>query len=73
MKGFGSPGLTTLEAGAMVYELAKADLSLASFILVHNAIGMSIIEALGSDEQKQRMLPPGIQFKKLYAMGLTEP
>lgn len=50
VKGFGSPGLTTLEAGAIVYELAKADMSLASFVLVHNAIGMSIIEALGSEE-----------------------
>ncbi len=50
IKGYGSPGLSTLEAGAMCYEIAKRDGSAATFFLVHNAIGMAVIDALGDDE-----------------------
>jgi len=50
INGYGSPGLTTLEAGAMCYELAKRDGSVATFLLVHNGIGMAVIDALGDDE-----------------------
>lgn len=50
IKGYGSPGVSTLEAGAICYELAKRDGSVATFFLVHNAIGMAVIDALGDDE-----------------------
>ena len=50
IKGYGSPGLSTLEAGAICYEIAKCDGSVATFLLVHNAIGMAVIDALGDDE-----------------------
>ena len=50
IKGYGSPGLSTVEAGAMLYEIAKRDGSMASFFTVHNAIGLSVINALGDDE-----------------------
>ena len=73
IKGFGSPGLTTLEAGAMIYEFAKRDASVATFFLVHNAIGMAVIDALGDEEQRARLLPKGISFEKIYCFGLTEP
>ena len=50
IKGYGSPGVSTLEAGAICYELAKRDGSIATYFLVHNAIGMAVIDALGDDE-----------------------
>lgn len=50
IKGYGSPGLSTLEAGAVIYEIAKRDGSAATFLLVHNAIGMAVIDALGDEE-----------------------
>ena len=50
IKGYGSPGLTTLEAGAICYEMAKLDGSVSTFLLVHNAIGMAVIDALGDEE-----------------------
>lgn len=52
IKGYGSPGLSTPEAGAVCYELAKVDGSIATFLLVHNGIGMAVIDALGDEEQK---------------------
>jgi alkylation response protein AidB-like acyl-CoA dehydrogenase len=73
IKGYGSAGLTTVEAGALCYELAKRDGSLATFFLVHNAIGMAVINALGDEEQKQRLLTPGMNFDKIFCFGLTEP
>lgn len=39
IKGHGGPGMTCLEMGAMAYELAKRDASVATFVLVHNSIG----------------------------------
>ena len=50
IKGYGSPGLSTLEAGAICYEMAKRDGGVSTFLLVHNAIGMAVIDALGDDE-----------------------
>jgi len=73
IKGYGSPGLSTLEAGACIYEIAKRDGSAATFLLVHNAIGMAVIDALGDEEQKSRLLPPGMRLEKIYSFGLTEP
>ena len=50
IKGYGSPGLTTLESGASIYEIAKRDGSASTFFLVHNSIGMAVIDALGDEE-----------------------
>ena len=73
IKGYDSPALTTLEAGAILYEVAKQDASISTFIAAHNSIGMAVIAALGDEEQKSRMIPPGIRFEKIYSFGLTEP
>ena len=73
IKGYGSPGLPTIEAGASIFEMAKRDGSAATFFLVHNSIGMAVIDGLGDQEQKDRLLPPGIKFEKIYCFGLTEP
>jgi len=50
IKGYGSPGLSTLDAGACIYEMAKRDGSVATYLLVHNGIGMAVIDALGDEE-----------------------
>ena len=73
IKGYGSPGLSTLEAGAICYEIAKRDGSASTFLLVHNAIGMAVIDALGDEEQKERFLTRGVKFEKIFCFGLTEP
>lgn len=73
IRGYGSPGLTTAEVGAITYELTKVDLSVATFLIVHNSIGMAVIDTLGDDEQKERFLPKGIKFEKIFGFGLTEP
>jgi acyl-CoA oxidase len=73
IKDFGGPGLTTLEAGSIIYEISKRDASISAFIMVHNSIGTSTIHMLGNEEQKQRFLPDLISLKKICCWALTEP
>lgn len=48
-------------------------MSVATFVLVHNAIGMEVVNQLGNEEQRQRMLPDAVALKKIMCFGLTEP
>ena len=73
IKEFGGPGLNTMEAGAIIYEMAKIDASVYTFLTVHNSIGMAVVDYLGSEEQRARILPDGIALKKILSFGLTEP
>ncbi len=50
IKDFGSPSLSILESGSIIYELAKRDGSIATFFLVHNSIGMAVVDVLGDEE-----------------------
>lgn len=52
IKDFGGPGMTNLEVGAVAYEMAKVDSSVATFYLVHNCIGQNVVDALGDNEQR---------------------
>ena len=65
--------MTNLETGAICYEIAKLDASISTFYLVHNAIGQNVIDALGDDEQRERILKETINMDKICSFGLTEP
>ena len=43
IKDYGGPGFTNLEAGAIVFEIAKRDACIGSWIIGHNAIGTAIV------------------------------
>lgn len=73
IKEFGAPGLSTLEAGSIIYEMAKIDGSVAMSFLVQNCLGMAVVDALGDDTQRAKYLPGLIQFDQSISFGLTEP
>ena len=73
VKDFGGAGLTNLETGVILYEFAKADASIATFMQVHNDIGNSVIDELGNAEQRERVLKETINMDKVVCFGLTEP
>src|SRR6266567_2438361 len=73
IRGYGCPGLDSLTTGLAVMELARGDLSLATFMGVQSALAMMSIALLGSEEQKQRFLPAMARLEKIGAFGLTEP
>jgi alkylation response protein AidB-like acyl-CoA dehydrogenase len=50
IKDFGGLGLNSVETGAIVYELAKKDASVTTFLCVHDFLGMHVIDILGSQE-----------------------
>jgi glutaryl-CoA dehydrogenase len=54
-------------------EIARADPSVNSFYGVHTGLAMGSINRCGSEEQKQRWLPPMARLEKIGAFGLTEP
>ncbi|WP_235453395.1 acyl-CoA dehydrogenase family protein [Streptomyces olivochromogenes] len=73
IRGNGCPGMSNVTAGMVILELARGDLSISTFCGVHSALAMMSIALLGSEEQKQRFLPPMARLEKIGAFGLTEP
>lgn len=73
IRGYGSAGLDPLAMGLVMYELSKGDGSITTFYGVHSGLAMGSIGFLGSDEQRERWLPPMARLEKIGAFGLTEP
>src|SRR2546429_226172 len=60
-------------AGATGMEMARVDCSISGFFGIHNGMAIGWIYASGSEEQKQKWLPPMARFEKIGCYGLTEP
>jgi alkylation response protein AidB-like acyl-CoA dehydrogenase len=71
--GYGCPGGSTLLDGFIAMEIARVDASIATFYGVHSGLAMGSIYLGGSEEQKQRWLPPMARLEKVGCFGLTEP
>src|ERR1700734_2009481 len=71
--GYGCSGGSTLLMGFVMMELARVDASIATFFGVHNGLAMGSIYLGGSEEQKQKWLPPMARLEKVGCFGLTEP
>jgi glutaryl-CoA dehydrogenase len=59
--------------GMLSMELARVDPSISTFNGVHGGLAMGSIYLCGSEEQKQRWLPPMARLDQIGAFGLTEP
>jgi glutaryl-CoA dehydrogenase len=73
MHGYGCRGGNALLFGVAAMEMCRVDSSIATFFAVHNGLAMGSIYAAGSEEQKQKWLPPMARFEKIGCFGLTEP
>jgi glutaryl-CoA dehydrogenase len=71
--GYGCPGGSTLLDGFIAMEIARVDSSIATFYGVHSGLAMGSIYLGGSEEQKQKWLPPMARLEKVGCFGLTEP
>jgi glutaryl-CoA dehydrogenase len=72
-EGYGCAGGSTLLAGFVAMEIARVDSSIATFFGVHSGLAMGSIYLGGSEEQKQKWLPPMARLEKIGSFGLTEP
>jgi glutaryl-CoA dehydrogenase len=71
--GYGCPGKSTTMMGFLMMELARVDASISTFFGVHTGLAMGSIDVCGSEEQKERWLPPMARLEKVGSFGLTEP
>ena len=69
----GGAGGDTLAYAIAVEELARIDSSVAITLAAHTSLGTMPIYLFGSDEQKERWIPPLARGERLAAFGLTEP
>src|SRR5258708_5997191 len=72
-EGYGCAGGSQKVFGFVAMELARVDASFATFFGVHSGLAMGSIYLDGSEEQKQKWLPPMARFEKIGCFGLTEP
>jgi glutaryl-CoA dehydrogenase len=71
--GYGCPGRSPLTDGMIAMELSRGDPSMATFMGVHGGLAMGTVYLCGSEEQKERWLPPMARMELIGAFGLTEP
>jgi glutaryl-CoA dehydrogenase len=72
-EGYGCAGGSQLLVGLVGIEMARVDVSIATFFGVHSHLAMGSIALDGSEEQKQKWLPPMARLEKIGCFGLTEP
>src|ERR1700693_5249690 len=73
MNGYGCRGGSAQLFGLVAMEMARVDSSIATFFGVHSGLAMGSIYLGGSEEQKQKWLPPMARGEKIGCFGLTEP
>src|SRR5437016_4248358 len=72
-EGYGCAGGSQKLFGFVAMELARVDASFCTFWGVHSGLAMGSIFLDGSEEQKEKWLPPMARFEKIGCFGLTEP
>ncbi len=70
---YGCAGWNDVTYGLAIAELARGSGSLSTFLHVQSGLTMAAIHTLGSEEQKQKWLPPMAKCEKIGCFGLTEP
>ena len=73
LKGYGCFGGSQQLFGFVMMEMARTDPSIATFFGVHDGLAMGSIYLDGSEEQKQKWLPPMARMETIGCFGLTEP
>jgi len=71
--GYGCAGLNAVCYGLICQELERGDSGIRSFVSVQSSLCMYPIHAFGSEEQKQKYLPPMARGELIGCFGLTEP
>ena len=73
LDGYGLPGASAVAYGLTCLELEAGDAGVRSLVSVQGSLAMFAIWRWGSEEQKQRWLPPMHAGEAIGCFGLTEP
>jgi glutaryl-CoA dehydrogenase len=72
LDGYGLPGASSVQYGLTCMELEAGDSGVRSAVSVQGSLAMYSIWRWGSEEQKQRWLPPMHEGEAIGCFGLTE-
>jgi glutaryl-CoA dehydrogenase len=73
LEGYGSAGVNAVSYGLACMELEAGDSGFRSFVSVQGSLAMFPIWRYGSEDQKQRWLPPMAAGELVGCFGLGEP
>jgi glutaryl-CoA dehydrogenase len=73
LTGYGCAGANAVSYGLACLELEAGDSGFRSFVSVQGSLSMFPIWRFGSEEQKERWLPPMARGEVIGCFGLTEP
>jgi glutaryl-CoA dehydrogenase len=73
LEGYGLPGASAVAYGVACMELEAGDSGVRSLVSVQGSLAMFAIWRWGSEEQKERWLPPMHHGDAIGCFGLTEP
>ena len=73
LEGYGCAGASATAYGLACMELEAGDSGVRSLVSVQGSLAMFAIHRWGSEEQKQRWLPPMASGDAIGCFGLTEP
>jgi glutaryl-CoA dehydrogenase len=73
LQGHGCAGASATAYGVACTELEAGDTGVRSLVSVQGSLAMQAIHRWGSDEQRERWLPPMAAGEVLGCFGLTEP
>ncbi|MBZ6207146.1 acyl-CoA dehydrogenase family protein [Streptomyces olivaceus] len=73
LQGYGCAGASAVQYGLACLELEAADSGIRSLVSVQGSLAMYAVHRFGSEEQKQRWLPPMAAGEVIGCFGLTEP
>lgn len=73
-EAYGGSGLGVAEAAVMMRTIAESGAGMSGASAVHiNVFGLNPVVVFGTEEQKQRMLPPMVRGEDKTCFGVTEP
>ncbi len=73
LEGYACAGMSAVDYGLACLELEACDSGVRSMVSVQGSLAMFAIWRFGSEEQKQRWLPPMAAGEVIGCFGLTEP
>ncbi|MFT4086336.1 MAG: acyl-CoA dehydrogenase family protein [Gordonia sp. (in: high G+C Gram-positive bacteria)] len=73
LEGYGCAGTSATAYGLACLEAEAVDSGLRSFVSVQGSLSMFAIHRWGSEEQRERWLPPMARGEAIGCFGLTEP
>ena len=73
LTGYGCAGASAVQYGLACLELEAADSGIRSLVSVQGSLAMYAIHRFGSEEQRERWLPPMAAGETIGCFGLTEP